>query len=327
VAAKDSSLKMLPKFIKALWGIIIGFRPLNLLLIFGVHKIIQWVMIGHGQRLKLDINQTDLFKTLDQLMWASIALAAAGYLINDYYDQRADSINKPKRASHLLISHHIVFWSFWAGINLIAFSLGFSIDRTVEHSSYGALFILISLILFGYNLSKWSKFLIGPVVISGLVALNPILAQDLALTLYTKALTNTSFNEVYNLIAPTGQWIWRIAFLGFLSNFIRELIKDIEDINGDQNAGRRTLPIVLGIERTAKITAVFGLILVLILGMFAAIALNSSIPLGINLTLALILAIWITYKSAKIERPSQAKSLSLTLKLLLILGLMSLFWL
>ena len=103
--------------------------------------------------------------------------------------------------------------------------------------------------------------------------------------------------------------------------------KDIEDINGDQNAGRRTLPIVLGIERTEKITVAIGLILVLSLGVFVAMALSTSVPLGIHLTLALLLAIWMTYKSAKIERPSQAKSLSLTLKLLLILGLLSLFWL
>ena len=181
--------------------------------------------------------------------------------------------------------------------------------------------------LFGYNLSKWSKFLIGPVMISGLVALNPLLAQDLALTLYAKAATSNSFEAVYDLFTPIGSWIWRIAFLGFLSNFIRELVKDIEDINGDQNAGRRTLPIVLGIERTAKITVAIGLILVLSLGVFVAMALNTNVPLGIHLTLALLLAIWMTYKSAKIERPSQAKSLSLTLKLLLILCLLSLFWL
>ena len=75
-----------------------AFRPLNLLLLFGVHKIIQGVMIRQGLRRELQINQGDLLITLDQLMWASIALAAAGYLINDYYDQRADSINKPKKA-------------------------------------------------------------------------------------------------------------------------------------------------------------------------------------------------------------------------------------
>ena len=304
-----------------------AFRPLNLLLLFGVHKIIQGVMIRQGLRRELQINQGDLLITLDQLMWASIALAAAGYLINDYYDQRADSINKPKKAPHMLISHKIIFWSFWIGLNLCAIYLGFRIDGTVEDSNYGALFIVIGLMLFGYNLSKWSKFLIGPVMISGLVALNPLLAQDLALTLYAKAATSNSFEAVYDLFTPIGSWIWRIAFLGFLSNFIRELVKDIEDINGDQNAGRRTLPIVLGIERTAKITVAIGLILVLSLGVFVAMALSTSVPLGIHLTLALLLAIWMTYKSAKIERPSQAKSLSLTLKLLLILGLLSLFWL
>ena len=318
---------MLPKFFYSLRRIISGFRPLNLLLIFGLHQIIQLVYSRHYLSHNLQEHPPELLCVLNQLMWASIALAAAGYLINDYYDQRTDAINKPEKKPNLLISHKVVFWSFWMFLNPIAFYLGFIIDATVEHSNYVCLFIVISVVLFGYNLSRWSKFIIGPVLISALVALNLLLAQDLALNHYAKALTDISYDAVEALFAPTKHWIWRIAFLGFISNFIRELIKDIEDINGDQNAGRRTLPVVLGVARTANIAVAFGIILVLSLGVFAAIAFNSSIPLGVNLTVALALAVWITYKCTKIERPSQAKSLSLTLKLLLVLGLLSLYWL
>jgi 4-hydroxybenzoate polyprenyltransferase len=105
------------------------------------------------------------------------------------------------------------------------------------------------------------------------------------------------------------------------------LIKDIEDINGDQNGGRRTLPITIGIARTAQVSMVIGLILIVSIGSMVAIALNYSILLSTQLTVALILAIWITYKCHKIEIPSKAKSVSLWLKILLAIGLLSIFWL
>lgn len=305
-----------------------GFRPLNLLLILGVHKLTQWVMIKDSRGLYQETSLLELRHGLDQLMWASLILATAGYIINDYYDQPADRINKPEKTSNVLIKNPAVFWSIWAGLNLLAFTLGFNIDAMTKHTNYGALFIGISAVLWGYNLSKWSKFFIGPLLISLFVSLNLVLVQDFVLNGHSMALVEDFSIQQTNLdLASKTHWIWRIAFLGFITNFIREIIKDIEDINGDQNAGRHTIPIILGIERTAKIATALGIILILSLGTFTAIALNSSIPLSVNLTLVMILALWITFKSAKIEQPSQAKSLSLKLKLLLALGLLCLFWL
>ena len=47
------------------------------------------------------------------------------------------------------------------------------------------------------------------------------------------------------------------AIIAFIINLIREMVKDLEDINGDYNQGMQTLPIVIGVSRTVKI--VFGL--------------------------------------------------------------------
>lgn len=301
---------------------------MNLALIFGLHKIAQWVLIKDSADLFYTPNLLIMRQSLVQLMWGSILLAAAGYLINDYYDQTTDRINKANKLSPIVTRSRVLFWSIWIGLNLFAFYLGFSIDATTNHTSYGLLFIGISVILWAYNLSQWSKFIIGPLVISALVAFNFVLVHALAFRAHdlgmNEAFTTEPFNNIW---AWKTKWIWRIAYLGFITNFIREIIKDIEDINGDQNARRRTIPIVMGIARTAKVAVALGFILILSIAAFIAVAINSSIALSVNLAFALVLGIWITYKCSKIETQSQAKSLSLMLKLLLVLGLICLVWL
>ncbi len=319
---------MLSAFFKSTWGFVQSFRPLNLALIFGLHKISQWVLIKDSADLYYAPNLMVMRQSLDQLMWASIFLAAAGYLINDYYDQTTDRINKANKVSPIVTQSRVLFWSNWIGINLLAFYLGFSIDATTNHTNYGPLFIGISMILWAYNLSQWSKFIIGPLVISAFVALNLVLVHELAFRAHDLGMNEAFSAEPFNNILEwKTKWIWRIAYLGFITNFMREIIKEIEDINGDQNARRRTIPIVLGIARTAKVAMALGLILILSIAAFIAVAFNSSIALSVNLAFALVLGIWITYKCSKIETQSQAKSLSLMLKLLLVLGLICLAWL
>jgi 4-hydroxybenzoate polyprenyltransferase len=319
---------MIPKFLKSSWGIIRGFRPFNLGLILGLHKAAQWVLFRDNYGLMSLANRAELQHNLDLLMWASFALAAAGYLINDFYDLKTDQINKPEKSPSAIIRNKSLFWSLWGGLNLLAFLIGLSLDKTLEQTQFRFLFIGISGVLWAYNLSKWSKFFIGPLLISVLVVLNLILVLEvfsfLPLSLSIEAFSAVEIKRNILEITP---WFWRIAFLGFLTNFIREIVKDIEDINGDQNAGRQTIPIVIGIERTAKLAAALGVILVLSLGAFMALSLSLSIALSINLALVLTFALWITYNCTKIERPSQAKSLSLSLKLLLSLGLVCLIWL
>lgn len=301
---------------------------MNLLLILGLHLLSQRAFLLENHGFQKGHSLEELQQGFTWLMWASLLLAAAGYLINDYYDQITDRVNQPKKTANVLLNNKAVFWISWLLLNLLAIYLGFQIDALAADTQYGLLFIAISGVLWAYNRSKWSKFIIGPAVISGLVALNLLLVQNFASNIHAIDSTITlSGNQLDLIFATKIQWFWRIAFLGFLTNFIRELVKDIEDINGDQNAGRHTLPVVLGIERTAKVAVFFGFILVLSLGAFAAMAMKTIIALSAHFTLALALAVWVTYKCSSIERPTQAKSVSLMLKLLLALGLLSLFWL
>ena len=320
---------MISQILRTVHGIIFGFRPLNLFLIASVHKLTQRVFVPNKEAFnKGSAYYSDLNNALNALLWASVLIAAAGYLVNDYTDKKTDRINNPKKPSNLLIGHPLIFSSVWIGLNLWACVLGFSIDLETQDTHYGFLFLGIIALLWGYNQSKWSKFIIGPVMISVLVALNSVLVMDLSLGFYVRAGQLPLSTHIQNeMFTQEVIWIWRIAILAFLTNLIREFVKDIQDVNGDKNAGRNTLAVILGVTRTAKLSFGLSLILIIFLAGFVALAWPLNPVFGLHLTAILILSALVAYKSIGIEKPSQAKSLSLYLKLILALGLLSLFWL
>ena len=167
---------------------------------------------------------------------------AAGNVINDYFDYQIDLINKPERP---IPSGRI---SLKNGRN------------------YGYLLFLLGTIcgfLISYLTNNWIPFII-------------VLISDVILYLYAYTLKATplignlavgfmtGFGFVfggYTLNNPT--IISTSIFLGFFAFVMttaRELVKDIEDMEGDKSEGAKTLPILYG----EKITSVLAFILIVI---------------------------------------------------------------
>ena len=181
------------------------------------------------------------------LVVASVFIAAAGYIINDYFDLNIDQINKPQKNVVDKIIHRrwAIIWHLilsFGGVVLTAFAVGLSYWYLVL-----ANLLCVSLLWF-YSTSLKRKLLIGNVVISLLTAWT-ILILFFALSHPTDAF-NTS-NEL-------SVKFFRLAFLysgfAFIISLVREAIKDMEDMEGDIRYGCKTLPIVAG-TRTTKIYA------------------------------------------------------------------------
>ena len=116
------------------------------------------------------------------------------------------------------------------------------------------------------------------------------------------------------------------AIFAFMINLIREIIKDLEDVNGDYNQGMKTLPIVLGTERTAKL--VFGLSFIPILSLVYYInfyVFNSGLFLSTIYGIIFILTpmIYFTIKLWSAKKKSDFKHLSIVLKWVLLFGILS----
>jgi|TARA_R110000737_G_scaffold193924_1_gene215179 4-hydroxybenzoate polyprenyltransferase len=198
------------------------------------------------------------------LVLSTIMIAAAGNVINDYFDMRADRINKPNR---VIVGKTIKRrWAIiiHSALNVGAFAI--AIYLGVRNHTFWYLFIhLITMnSLWFYSLFLKKQPLIGNFLIAGLTAMVPILCgihfyvqQSL---IWTQVESQTAFSYWFQALIEDGHFIILLAFFAFVNNFAREIIKDMEDIDGDKKVGAKTLPIVSGM-RSAKIWSTGLLIL------------------------------------------------------------------
>lgn len=177
------------------------------------------------------------------LVISMICLAASGNIINDLHDTAADRINKPHK---LIIGNEIpekAAWNWFIALNIVGVGIGFYLSNLVGKPSFVALFILPSAFLYFYATQIKGTVLVGNLVVSIMVAMIIVMVGIIDLV---PAITPQNL--------PTQKVIFLIlvdyAVFAFLVNFIREMIKDQEDIKGDYNAGYNTLPVLLGRQRT-----------------------------------------------------------------------------
>lgn len=188
------------------------------------------------------------------MVLATMIVAAGGYIINDIYDYPIDKINKPKKTFiNNLISERSAWYSYGlTNILVILAGLYFYI-RTGWKASYLYPIIGISMLwLYSYQLKK--SILLGNLTVALFCAFVPFMVYVPEATI-----TFPEYELVRNFQVGTSDPMYNVfaayAMFAFLSTFYREIVKDIEDKDGDAAYGAKTLPIVFGVK-AAKITAV-----------------------------------------------------------------------
>lgn len=225
-------------------------RPTNLFIII----LTMYGTVYYVQRTSLFYGYSISWIDFILLVFSTCLIAAGGNIINDYFDVKADRINKPEK---LIITKHIKrrwaiisHWSF----NGIAFLIGMYLS--IKYNSLSFVFIhLISInLLWFYSMYFKRKVLIGNIMIAFLTALVPILA--LLFMIYSP-------NDSNQLADPSAfGWIMDydfaliqfITFFAFVQNLAREILKDIQDIEGDKLIYVKSLPMIIGIKKTIAIT-------------------------------------------------------------------------
>lgn len=189
------------------------------------------------------------------LVIATLCIAAGGNVINDIYDIKIDKINKPNK---VLIGKSITGQSankLFIVLNVIGVGIGFYLSNSIGKPGFAAIFIAFSALLYLYSSYLKGIILVGNLLVSALVAMSLIIVAlfDLlpAITVENQATQSAAFKIVlyYSLFA-------------FFINFIREIVKDLQDINGDKKGGINTLPIVIGRKRTVKIVFVLAALMI-----------------------------------------------------------------
>ena len=147
-------------------------RPINLIIVGLTMYGIGWYLEGvYGENQQFGI--FSLPYTL--LVVSTIMIAAAGNIINDYFDVKADRINKPDRVIiGKYVKRRVSIVAHW-GINFVAFCIAIYLSWTLETFWYLFIHLLTINLLWYYSMHLKRRFLIGNLLIAALTALVPIL--------------------------------------------------------------------------------------------------------------------------------------------------------
>lgn len=186
------------------------------------------------------------------LVLATVLIAAGGYIINDIYDITADRVNKPhKRIVDLSVDTKRA-WLLYYLTTFTGLGLGFVLSAMIMQPLDFLYFIAIALGLYFYSRFLKKVALIGNLLISIIVGLSLLIVGIFELFPMLNASNKESQMVIFYILRD-------ISIFAFIINFLREIVKDIEDIQGDHVARYKTLPIVLGAKRTAQMAAILGL--------------------------------------------------------------------
>ncbi len=190
------------------------------------------------------------------LVIATLCIAAAGNIINDIYDVEIDKINKPSKVLiNKKISERTANWLFLI-LNIIGVAIGFYLSNSIGKPGFAALFIIFSALLYLYASYLKGMILLGNLLISFLVAMSLIIVALFDLLPAITAQNQIDQSEVFKVVL-------HYSLFAFFINFIREIVKDLQDINGDKKGEINTLAIAIGRKRTIMIVFILSAFMVL----------------------------------------------------------------
>jgi 4-hydroxybenzoate polyprenyltransferase len=227
---------------------------------------------------------------------STIVIAAAGYIINDYYDVKIDYINKPDRVvigktitRRYAILFHVV-------LSVAGIFAGLFLNWRI-----GAINTFSVFLLWLYSNSLKRLPFVGNFVVAILTGLSVIMVD----VLYH---ANNPLIAVY-------------ASFAFFMTLIREIIKDMEDLKGDNSFGCKTLPIVLGIRKTK--TFIYGILAVFTVVVLVVNYLYKALPFGYYTLFLFIPLLIMIYRLIRADMKRDFAFLSAFCKAIMLLGILS----
>lgn len=266
--------------------------------------------------------QKDLFLALADwqfilLTLATIAIAAGGYIINNIMDQETDEVSKPK---NVIVGKYIsesTAYNIYIAVNIIGVGIGFYLSNVIQKPSFAAVFIIVAATLYMYATNFKQTMLIGNIIVALLLSISVIIIGIFDLLPATYEANQVQMSTIFSILLD-------YALFAFVINFIREIVKDLEDMDGDYNAGMNTLPIAIGTERTTKILAGLTLLPIALLILYVN---NNLLELQWVMYYVLLFVLApLLYFLIKIWNATSKKDfhhLSLVLKLILLFGILS----
>lgn len=254
------------------------------------------------------------------LMLASVCIAGAGYIINDYFDVNIDQVNKSQRVIIGKFIKRRAAILLHATISFIGLVLSMYVGYKLRNVFIPLFNFFAIMILLVYSSTFKKKLLIGNILISILTAW-----VILVLTVAEYRFRISPHDVVWQRLLKLS---FTYAGFAFIISLVREVIKDMEDMEGDLKYGCTTMPIVWGIP-VSKVFA--GVWIVVLMGVLVALQIY-VIQFGwwfsvfYSFVVIIIPLIWVLRELYKANTPAQFHSLSNVIKIIMLAGILSMIF-
>lgn len=299
-------------------------RPVNLLIIAVTMYLFRICIVAASPYKLFYIGHVLSETAFGMLVLATLFIAAGGYVINDIFDSDIDAVNRPGRT---IVGTHIsetAAYNLYKLLCLLGILCTLALAFITRNYRLSSLPVIIMVILNFYAHTFKKQLIVG----------NFMISLCTAFTIWLIALFETGDNSME--LSPNESYVRSgiaIAALvyglfAFLTTFLREVIKDAEDKEGDSQYDARTIPIVFGDKGTKIAALLLSLLLLLMLSSFAWFfpsILIKKVPYFIifGLILPLLLIIYLIFRA---KNPGQYHFISNLVKLFMCLGIASLLY-
>lgn len=222
-------------------------------------------------------------------------IAAAGYMINDYYDVKIDLINKPNEVVIGKSVHRRYALLLHTVLSTLGVTVGFYLSWQI-----GVVNFLCAFLLWWYS--------------------NSLKRQPFVGNFSVAVLTGMSIVVVDVLYRANDPMVYVYALFAFSITLIREIIKDMEDLKGDNTFGCKTLPIVWGIRGTKVFAYLIMILFVIIVFLFHSLFTLPLYFFGFFLLIPFMALIW---KLIRADTRKDFSNLSTFCKVIMVLGILS----
>ena len=287
-------------------------RYQNLLMLAFMQLVFRYLFLKQSY---VDLALTDFNYIL--LIFATVCIAAGGYVINNIMDQDTDEIAKPQNRVVGVSISETVAYNWYIGLTIVGVGIGFYLSNVIYKPTFASMFILVATLLYMYATSFKQIPVLGNVVVALMLSTSIIIIGLFDILPAIDADNRFRMKEAFDILM-------HYAIFAFIINLIREIVKDMEDTDGDYQSGINTLPITIGVQKTKIIV---GVLTVISIGILAYYVNSNLFELDYVVYYAMILIVGpLIYFGVKLLNATTKKEfhhLSLVLKIILFFGILS----
>ena len=269
----------------------------NLLMIAGIQALVFMKLMDHmGSMLYIE--------EVTGFIIITMIIGAAGYVINDYYDSRIDSINKPERwiaGNTWSLAKVMRFYKWLVVIGAIcSLALAFRLEMLMYFPIY--LLAIVGLQLYSAKLkcipvlgNLWVSIFCAGVVL--IVAVPDIV------------------NGTPDVLYPS---FWPYVLFAFLTTWYREMIKDLEDLQGDKEMNCKTFVVRFGDKAGKYFSFVIAVVLWITLYWWENLQVSSYAASGLwIIQVAVILSMYFIWRA---QFSGDYRKASIMVKIIMVMG-------